>query len=244
MKKVYLIAAVAAILSGVLLFFYLKNFEKSTRVEVIAEETVTVVVPVVEIPACTEITADMLTTLKVSKSSAPENAFHDLEECVGTYYDGTLHPEQVLLKSMLSSLAEAAPSLSYTVPEGMRAMTINVNVSTGVAGYIIVGDHIDLLTNRISANQVTGEINEYTRIVGDNILVLAAGDTTTELPAVYTTLTLALTPAQCREVYAAQALCDYEGVACVFTALLRNPRDTEPLAHTTEKVTDIPGKAG
>lgn len=245
MKKIYLIAAVLALLSGALLFFYLQNLENSKRGPVITEKTVSVVTPVEEIPPYTVLTESMLSVVQVPAASAPTNAIHSIADCVGLAADGTLYPGQYMLDPMLADLSVKAPSLSYVIPEGMRAMTVTVTSYDGTGGYIAAGDHVDLMwyTNR-EDDSVDYARTAFSRIVADNIQVLAVGNLDYEEGTVYNTLTLALTTDQCREIYIYQNLADEYSSDYGLCALLRNPEDTAPLEHSETSIANIPGRTG
>lgn len=241
MKKIYLIAAVAAVISGLLLFFYLRGVEADANANAVQEATGQVVTPAADIPAYTPLTAEMLTTTDMPKDCIPANAVTSISDCLGLVSDSVLYPGEVLLTPMIGPIEEKAEELSYLVPEGKRAMAITVNAITGVGGYITAGDHVDLILYCSSTSE-EGELTAYTQIVGDNIEVLAAGDIAYEAGSVYTTITLALTPEECREVYAAQALCSFDNVGCGLNVLLRSPGDEISLEHTMEDVVNVPGK--
>lgn len=237
MKKIYIAAAIAAIISGALLYFYLTKQEAANTAQ---NETSTVRLITVseEVPAYTPLTAAKLVYTELPEEYVPSGAVMKLSEVLGKVSDGSLYPGEILLSSMIGTEKEKAGSLSYTVPEGMRAMTVEVDNASGVAGYIVPGDHIDLLlyvSEEPAENEGSEDIPAYTYICGDDIEVLAVGDVTFEEGGVYASLTLALTPDQCREVYAAQSMCGYDGRGCGLNALLRRYDDEETLEHKAEK---------
>ena len=203
-----------------------------------------VVTAAVEVPAHTVLTQEHLQVTLFPAEYIPADAVRSISEAVNLVSDGTLYPGEMLLSGMLGTVDEKADCLAYTIPEGMRAMTIEVDKCTGVGGYITSGDRIDLLMygspKEAEANEEDGEQgNEgeaaYTCVVADDALVLAAGDITHAEGEVYTTLTLALTPEQCREVYAADCMCNFDGSGYGLCALLRSREDHTELSHTSEK---------
>lgn len=244
MKKIYIIAAVAAIISGALLYFYLNKKEEASIPE--GPSIVKVLTVSEEVPAFTELTPDNLMYVEFPEDYVPKDAVLKASDAVGSVSDGTLYPGEIILSSMIGTEKEKARSMSYAIPEGMRAMTVEVDNVGGVAGYIAAGDFIDLLlyvSPQPAEEEGKEDIPAYTYICGDNIEVLAVGDVTFEGGAVYTSLTLSLTPEQCREVYAAQSMCNYDGSGCGLNALLRRHGDKEGLEHTTVK-TAIEYKGG
>ncbi|MGZ3274797.1 MAG: Flp pilus assembly protein CpaB [Caulobacteraceae bacterium] len=63
--------------------------------------------------------------------------------------------------------------MAVKLPTGMRAMATPVNVDTGVAGFILPGDHVDVVQNIKLSPSASGAPNIQTRIVLQNITVLA-----------------------------------------------------------------------
>ena len=236
MKKIYIAAAIAAIISGALLYFYLTKQEEAKIPE---GPVITQVLTVSkEVPAFTELSADNLMYMEMPEDYVPEGAVLNASDAVGLVSDGDLYPGEMILAPMIGTEKEKARSMSYAIPEGKRAMTVEVDNASGVAGYIAAGDFIDLLlyVSPVPAeDEFSKDIPAYTYVCGDNLEVLAVGDVTFQDGTVYASLTLALTPDQCREVYAAQSMCNYDGSGNGLNALLRRHGDEEALDHTTVK---------
>ena len=148
MKKIVLFALIAALCAGALLYFYLDKLEQQKEVKIEYEN---VVVAVVNIPAYTPITTDMVTIRQVPLGTAHPLAARTLEEVVGYVTESeTLEGEQ-LLPPKLKQLGQTESGLSYIIPEGMRAVTIPVDEVTGVAGFLQRGDYVDVITNVATA---------------------------------------------------------------------------------------------
>ena len=80
MKKIVIFALIAALCAGALLYFYLGNLEAQKQVEVQYD---TVVAAATDIPAYTQITADMLTLKQIPQGYAHPLAARTVEEVVG-----------------------------------------------------------------------------------------------------------------------------------------------------------------
>lgn len=235
MKKIYVIAAIAAIISGSLLYFYLNKQDAENSVPK-GPVTVQVLTVSSEVPAFCTLNEENLSYMDFPQDFVPKDAVLKVSDALGLISDGTLYPGEIILSSMIGTEKEKARSMSYAIPEGMRAMTVEVDNAAGVAGYIETGDYIDLLlyvSPKPAKDEESEDIPAYTYICGDNLEVLAVGDVTFEDDSVYTSLTLSLTPEQCREVYAAQSMCNYDGSGCGLNALLRRHGDEEALEHKT-----------
>jgi len=199
MKKVYIIAAVLAVLAGVLLFLYLGNLENSSGTVV---ETETVVTAIRDIPAYTTIDATMLTLTSYPKGSAHPKAARSISEVVGkTTESEILSGEQIIPEKLKSEDS----GLSYLLPEGMRAVTIAVDDVSGIAGFIQIGDYVDVICN---TNTDYSESYNTTFVVAQDIKVAALDkqmvtSTTSSGSTVatsYTYLTLFVTPQQSLDI--------------------------------------------
>jgi pilus assembly protein CpaB len=62
--------------------------------------------------------------------------------------------------------------MAVKLPSGMRAMATGVNVDTAVAGFILPGDHVDVIQN-IKLPSANGVPNVQSRVLLKNITVLA-----------------------------------------------------------------------
>jgi pilus assembly protein CpaB len=63
--------------------------------------------------------------------------------------------------------------MAVKLPSGMRAMATPVNVDTGVAGFILPGDHVDVVQNIKLTPASNGAPNIQSRIILKNLTVLA-----------------------------------------------------------------------
>ena len=215
MKKMYLIAAIAALLCG---FFVYRFFSEQQQPSVAAEPEPlameTVVMAATDIPALTEITAEMLTYSDYPADYVPEDAVRNMEDILGLQSDGRIKTGEILLGSKLGTPEEISATLSEEIPEGMRALTISTDTISGVAGYICKGDYVDLLM------YVDGESTVYENEDGESYTVTESGSTKVLLEAVkvlavgelnystdngvYSNLTFLLTPEQCEQIVAAR----------------------------------------
>ena len=84
---------------------------------------------------------------------------------------GLLAPvlENEPISSSKLAAKEAGAGLAPTIPLGMRAVSVKVDEVVGVAGFIVPGAHVDVLTT------VSLDDNLSTRTVVSNLTVLAAG---------------------------------------------------------------------
>lgn len=90
---------------------------------------------------------------------------------------GALVREAIIANEPLSQRklvrAGQAGFMAVKLPSGMRAMATPVNVDTGVAGFILPGDHVDLVQNIKLQPSASGAPNVQSRVILQNITVLA-----------------------------------------------------------------------
>ena len=206
MKKIYLIAAVLAIACGVLVYMYFSGLENRVA-EAEREhaapvvEMTDVVLAALDIPPLTEITEEMIVVESYPAEYVGEDVATSIEDVVGLQADGTIVSGQMIMKTAVGSLDEVLPGLAARIPEGMQAMTIGIDVSSGVGGYVENGDRINIL-GFIPGDEEMGTPDK-TVIAINSAEVLQVGNKgfTGEDGSIYTSLTLALTEAQTIKLY-------------------------------------------
>lgn len=214
-RKVLILAIILGLITVGTTYYYISSIETKGAEPVALTE---VVVAVDTIPEHVKITEEMLTTASIPSEAVHPEAVLQKDQIVG----GVANSEIVKGEQVLSSRVAtdtAASSLSYSVPENMRAITLPMTEVSGVGGYIEPGDRIDILVSYADI-----EINPmkvvYTQL--QNIEVLAEGPsavvTEDQQSGVATSLTVLVTPAQA-EVLA------FANINGTFQFTLRNPVD-------------------
>jgi pilus assembly protein CpaB len=118
-------------------------------------ETISVVVAAVNIPRGVLVSTDLITTNNYPKDLAPIGAILKIEDAQNRSAFTTMVKGEPLLESKLSPKGQRG--LASLVAEGMRAFTITTNVSSGVAGFILPGNKVDVLLTI-----ATGGSNDFT----------------------------------------------------------------------------------
>ena len=246
MKKIYLISALAAVLCGFLVFKYVGsvNTELDRLKEAQKPETMTVVTAAEDIPPFTEITEEMLVLTQFPKAYAHEFAAQSKADVLGRLSNGTIVKGEVILTNNIGSLSEITSNLSGDVPDGKRAMTISVSIDSGVGGYITKGDFVDVIAYISSDTDAfiqTGDGRmkvpaSVTKVIVQNAEVLRTGDRLySEEEALYTSLTLALSPLECEKVFAASQTGS-------LYAVLRQTNDSSVEAKANHGINELIGK--
>jgi pilus assembly protein CpaB len=107
-------------------------------------ETVPVVVAGMNIPRGMLVSLEVVKTRDYPKDLVPTGAIVKTDDAIGRSAYASLVKDEPLLDSKLSPKGHRG--LASLVPEGMRAYTITTpNVATGVAGFILPGNKVDVL---------------------------------------------------------------------------------------------------
>ena len=192
-RQVLIVAVILGLVAVFLLNSYIRSLDKPALATVPHRD---VVVAKSTIPEHTRITADMLEVVSLPEVAIHPEALRSMDDAVyGITRDEIISGEQVISSRIATDVKRA--SLSYRVPEGMRALSVPVGEVSGVAGFVSAGDKLDILVTYIDES-IVDATTTYT--VFQNVLVLAAGTNThekdDEASEVVQTVTLAVTPAQ------------------------------------------------
>lgn len=185
----------AAIVLGGIAAKVAKNQLSKSHDATTGTKVVHVVVAKVNVPPGQELTAEQLTLTTLAAPTAPPEAFTVTGDVVGRVLTMPLLTGQTVLQSSLAPKGTIA-GLPSLVPPGMRAITIDVNESNGLAGMLLPGCRVDIVST-IHA-QKNGAL--LTRTVVQNALVQATGQRLSNAkpedgkePPMFRTVTLVVT---------------------------------------------------
>ena len=176
-----------------------------------------VVVTVTDLTYGVKLDKEMLRLVRYPKESVPEGAFASMDSVIGQTTKVFMSAREPVTEIKLSS---RGGGLSMLVRPTMRAASLEVNNVSGVSGFVLPGDRVDVLTT------VDGRgINEdaVTRTVLQNVEVLAAGQKTEQKdnkPITVQSVTLLVDPDGAETL----TLALHEGKIHL---VLRNPDDQE-----------------
>ena len=97
------------------------------------------------------LTAEVLALGPISAEAPPTGSFTDPSVVVGRVAAAPLFPGQPVMDTLLAP-AGAGAGLQALVPRGMRAITVEVNETSGVAGLITPGCRVDVVGTLNGAN--------------------------------------------------------------------------------------------
>ena len=205
----------AAVALGLIAVYWIYRFESNLEKQA-KEHWVPIVVAREDIPSRTKVTSDMITLMPYPKDLLTPGAVLDRKEVEGRVTLVRLKAKEQIRSSDL--LAEGqTPSLSYDIPEGMRAMAIAASEISAAGNAVKPGDHVDILATYSEPNTH----QETTRMVLQNVLVLAVNqaETNTQGPTgAKSSMTLAVKPEEAELLMAADR-------AGVLRVMLRAPSD-------------------
>jgi pilus assembly protein CpaB len=176
-----------------------------------------VVVAATELTFGVKLERSMLRTVPYPKDAVPDGAYSDPDSVVAQTTKVFLGAREPITASKLSS---RGGGLSMLVRPNMRAASLQVNQVSGVSGFVLPGDRVDVLAT-VDPN-VSGE-EAVTRTVLQNVEVLAAGQKTEQRdnkPITVQAVTLLVDPEGAEVLAHAQ----HEGE---ISLVLRNPEDQE-----------------
>jgi pilus assembly protein CpaB len=199
---------VVAIVAVVVIRFYIGAALRGAQEPDSAFTRIAVVVR--DLPSGTALSASEVRLVRWPKESVPAGAF-DIVEAI---FKGAKAPEErvnlvamtagePLLRNKVSGLG-SRPILSTLVAEGMRAVSIKIDDVSGVSGFILPGNRVDVILTRHVGNSST---NLVTDIILQNIKVLGIdqlASTESDKPVVGRTATVEVTPEQAGKLVLAQ----------------------------------------
>jgi pilus assembly protein CpaB len=157
----------------------------------------------------------MLRTVRYPKESIPAGSFTSVDSVVGQTTKVFMSAREPVTAIKMSS---RGGGLSMLVRPNMRAASLEVNQVSGVSGFVLPGDRVDVLVTVDPRNNMEDAV---TRTILQNIEVLAAGQKTEQQdnrPITTQSVTLLLLPEGTEQL----ALALHEGKIHL---VLRNPED-------------------
>jgi pilus assembly protein CpaB len=195
-----------AIMLGVFAVVLVRNYlgnNKAAQTAAAPAATVPVVVASAPIARGAVLQPGVLKVTHVPADAAPAGAFQTVEQLAGAPSTPggpvvqrvalrSIAPNEPILPTKVSGPGGRA-TLSATLAEGMRAVSLRSNEIAGVAGFVLPGDHVDILLTRSIDN------GTVTQTLADNILVLGVDQNPSDessAPQVARAVTIQVTPEQ------------------------------------------------
>ncbi|MFH1277909.1 MAG: Flp pilus assembly protein CpaB [Candidatus Eisenbacteria bacterium] len=230
MRKGGIVLIVLALLLAAGAAYVVQNYLDQTAVrEVPAFETRPVVVASRDLNYGTRLDHEHLTTVDYPAASVPDGAYSHADSLVGQVTKVFLITREAIVAAKLSS---KGGGLSLRIPDKLRASSVRVDQVSGVSGFILPGDRVDVLVT-VAKSGIKNDA--ATQIVLQNVEVIAAGtETNTEGNRTIDVqqITLLTTPQDAEKL----ALAQHQGQILL---ALRNPGDQDTLTTYAVHTSDI-----
>jgi pilus assembly protein CpaB len=157
----------------------------------------------------------MLRMARYPKDAVPEGAYASMDSVVGQTTKVFMGAREPVTATKMSS---RGGGLSMLVRPNMRAASLEVNQVSGVSGFVLPGDRVDVL---VTVDPRNPNEDAITRTVLQNVEVLAAGQKTEQQdnkPITVQAVTILVAPDGAETL----ALAEHEGKIHL---VLRNPED-------------------
>jgi pilus assembly protein CpaB len=161
-----LLALVMASMAAGGVYLYLKGMPVAVAK---APETTPVVVASADLTFGTTLKEEHLRVVEFPKSSVPSGCFAVVDSVLAQTTKVFVVGGEPILESKLSSIGGG---LSVRIPPDMRGMSIKVNEVTGVGGFVLPGDRVDIL---VTIDNAAGTSNAVTKMILQDLEVLASG---------------------------------------------------------------------
>jgi pilus assembly protein CpaB len=210
MRRQTLIALGIALVLGVIAVYLANTFLTSTeqKAAAVPVNMTKVAVAVVPLDYGVDITPDKIRFADYPAASVPPGSFRSLAELLPAGKRRVaLRPMLVnepILATKVSGEGQGA-SIAALLPDGMRAAAVRLNDVSGVAGFVLPNDSVDVLITR----QPVGAASQQTDVLLQNIRVIAtdqAAQSANGQPVVAKTATLEVNPIDAQKLALAQQI--------------------------------------
>lgn len=193
--------------------------------------TTDVVVAATDITLGTQLSPQQLKVVRWPTASTPAGTFNDTKALNARVLLNSVQTGEPVLEKKLAPVGSKG-GLSAIIAEGKRAISVKVKEDSGVAGFALPGNYVDVL---VSAQDQQG--NPVSRIVLQRILVLAvaqeAGRDETK-PMLVNAVTLEVTPDEAEKLDLARSVGQ-------LSLALRNQIDTSDASTSGADISDLIG---
>ena len=232
-----LLLLLLAVVLGSLAAYLVNNIVTQQASQPVAEDQPTgvpTVVAVADLAVGLELEDIHLRVIELPEEAVPTGSY----ESVATVLEAetpivlvSMRAGEVVLSDKLST-GIAMRGLTTRIPDGERAVSIPVNVVSGVGGFVLPGDRVDVMHTTTIGRRDGGLV---TRTLLQDMLVLGVDQVSseaTEEPIVVTVVTLLADPEEAKTLTLAQRVGD-------LTLMLRNEGDGDEDESITVALDDL-----
>jgi pilus assembly protein CpaB len=227
-------ASVSGLLAGYVALVYVSEEPAPLQA---ATPSQTIVVAARDLPAGSIVRREDVEMVGWPGSAVPQGFAVQAGDVVGRGLIVEVRRNEPLLQWKLAQ-REAGGGLPITIPEGMRAVSVEVDEVIGVAGFVLPGTRVDVLATVMPG---TDRTQITTRIILQNVRALAADQKYQQdiqgQPQYVTVVTLLVTPEQAEVL----TLAATEGR---IQLALRNTLDGEEIVTQGRRITSLVATGG
>ncbi len=184
-RRYVILAVVLGLLGAILVYAaFSRDSGSSNNNASSSASNVPVVVAKVDIPARTKVTATMLGVVLVPPDARGAEAFSDVSQVVGQVTRFPIQANEQLLQTKvipLNGTLGVGRALSYTIPQGERAIAISASQIMDAGGLVLPGDYVDILVVYDMQFPENGQLqsvsNYLVQTLMQNVEVLAVSQT-------------------------------------------------------------------
>jgi pilus assembly protein CpaB len=235
-----------AIFFGLVAVFLVRVFLGSQQRPLVQQSSIAGSVPVVvalqPLDRGVVLDARFLKVVSYPADSVPSNSFHSIAEVAGATKD----QQRLTLRALVANEPILAANvtgpggklnLSGTIVAGMRAVSLRSSDVTGVGGFVLPGDRVDVLLTRAINGNGNAQNNSVTQILAENVRVLGVDQSDNDQadkPVVTKAITLEVTPDQVESISLGATI-------GILSLSLRHVADDSPLNRKIFAVADLGG---
>jgi pilus assembly protein CpaB len=189
-----------------------QNKSDAVAVSKPAYNTVPVLVADLDLSFGDQLTPQSVRLVEYPEDALPAGSFTDFDKLFVDINNPTVALMNMVANEPVLDFKISGPggrgSLSAIIAENMRAVTIRVNDITGVGGFIVPADHVDIMLTR-SENPAEPDGDKITSLLVQNLKVLGTGQNNNQqsaAPSVVKAVTLETTNEQAQKLILAMSV--------------------------------------
>jgi pilus assembly protein CpaB len=164
-KIIIFVALALGLVSAMLVYFSLSGSGEEEETVTTTGASQPVVIATKDIGAGKHITSDMVELRSIPESAVHPSAYGDIESVVGKVARFPISADEQVLtnkvtSSYLATTADGEVPLAYIVPEGMRAMAVEVEQVISAGGLVLPGDFVDVIMVVTIESELPPPLNE------------------------------------------------------------------------------------